>query len=242
MLSWSEKKSILGSKLVINSQLFLSICTFWSFVLVLPHAFTPQNSSDSVPTECTCSALTPSPYNHNPNILFYHSQQEQSQLQKVCSLKYRRPGLYCSSSQERACKLGFEKRPQVCSKQHLWSSGHITAQNKTLLGNLLRNDYLITSKMSLCPRGSHWDESGSLLDPCRPQLLGFPPFTTSSPCRVFTDCFRKWEKVICDPSTLMSSGAFSKRFMIHSSIFIDHQGHCGGANKSLIVQSKSETC
>lgn len=50
-LKW--KKSILGSKLVINPQLFLSICTFWSFGLVPPHArhhSTPQNSSDSVLT------------------------------------------------------------------------------------------------------------------------------------------------------------------------------------------------
>lgn len=55
-LKW--KKSILESELVINPQLFLSICTFWSFGLVLPHArhhSTPQNSSDSVLTECTCS-------------------------------------------------------------------------------------------------------------------------------------------------------------------------------------------
>lgn len=134
------------------------------------------------------------------NVRQYVSQQQQQQQRwKVCTLKYvllgmdvraysigsTRPCLSIVNRGKTLCVLSASS-PQphdptwlhITQAQHYW---------KTYWGVC---DYLTITQPSLGQSGSHWglwQVRGSLVDPCRSQLVFFSPFPTLSPSPVCTN-------------------------------------------------------
>lgn len=100
-------------------------------------------------------------------------------------------------------------------------------------GCIQEEENIIFWSMRLLKQPSHggpWWKQGSLFHPCRSRCSRF---LLSSLCLHQFFHSGRWVKAIasCSARALVSSQAFLKRFIIHSSIFIDDQGSAEGLIK-----------